>query len=591
MDNSALPHPLIPGILPGMKSDFEQLQWLYGSSKTRLLLERIEDLINRYAPAIPRQLKAKRRPLPLSEKDAVLITYGDQVQSPGERPLSVLNSFLEAHLAGMINSVHLLPFYPYSSDDGFSVIDYKEVNPALGDWREIDQMASRFDLMFDGVFNHISSASEWFRRFLADDQDYRDFFIVVEGDPDLSQVVRPRTLPLLTTFATGSGPKKVWTTFSPDQVDLNFANPEVLLAVLDTLLFYAARGARFIRLDAIAYLWKEPGTSCIHLPQTHALIQLMRETLDQVAPGSLLVTETNVAHPENLSYFGDGENEAQLVYNFALPPLVLHAFANQDARILSRWAAGLNLPSRDVTFFNFLASHDGIGVNPARGILPESEIERLAARALEHGGYVSYKSNADGGKSPYELNITFFDALSNPDGEEPLELQVNRFMAAQAIMLSLKGLPGIYFHSLFGSRNDRQGAESSGIPRRINRQKLTLEPLLQEMQTAGSIRAMIFSRCARLLKTRQSHPAFHPLAEQKIIRLDHRVFAVERSAPQGGNPILCLHNVSAEPVRLAFETRHNHYTPILPGHPAPVREGMLDLMLSPYEAWWAAAWK
>ena len=173
------------------------------------------------------------------------------------------------------------------------------------------------------------------------------------------------------------------------------------------------QGAEFIRLDAIAYLWKEIGTACIHLPQTHAVVRIMHALLEQAAPQVRLITETNVPHTENMSYFGDGTNEAHLIYNFALPPLVLYTLQNGDAGPLSAWASGLTLPSQQVTFFNFLASHDGIGVTPLRGLLPESAIEELARRTLAQGGLVSYRSNPDGSQSPYELNINYFDALAD----------------------------------------------------------------------------------------------------------------------------------------------------------------------------------
>ncbi|HMD81668.1 MAG TPA: alpha-amylase family glycosyl hydrolase, partial [Anaerolineales bacterium] len=337
----------------------------------------------------------------------------------------------------VVKGIHILPFYPWTSDDGFSVVDYRKVDPALGDWKHISAMQSHFRLMFDGVINHISSQSEWFKAFLNDDPRYRDYFVVIEGSPDPSQVVRPRALPLLTSFSTPSGEKRVWTTFSDDQIDLNFQNPEVLLEILDILLMYVERGAAFIRLDAIAYLWKELGTSCIHLPQTHRVIQFLRAALDEVAPHVQMITETNVPHTDNISYFGDGSNEAQLVYNFALPPLTLHSFHTGDAQVLSSWAKTLTLPSNKTTFFNFLASHDGIGLNPARGILSTADIDVLVEKTLEHGGLVSYKHNSDGSQSPYEMNISYFDALSNPHGNESLGLQIDRFIAAQAIMLSL----------------------------------------------------------------------------------------------------------------------------------------------------------
>src|SRR5437588_7624959 len=442
-----------------------------------------------------RRLLEERRPYvhdrggPLTQRDCLLITYGDQVREPGSAPLRTLAASLERHVTDIVTAVHLLPFYPSSSDDGFSVVDHRAVDPALGTWDDVCQLGQRFELMFDAVFNHVSASSAWFRGFLAGEPRYRDWFITVADDPDLSRVVRPRTLPLLTTFATAGGPARVWTTFSADQVDVDVRNPDVLLALLDVLLFYLARGARFIRLDAIAYLWKEIGTPCIHLPQTHRVVQLMRAVLDQVAPRALLITETNVPHRDNVAYFGDGGNEAQLVYNFALPPLVLHSIANGSAEALSRWASGLALPSDRVTFLNFLASHDGIGVNPVRGILGDAEIDALVQLAPAHGGYVSYKHNPDGTRSPYELNVSYFDALSDPAADEPLDRQVARFAVAHAIMLALPGMPGLYFHSLFGSRGDRAGAEASGIPRRVNRQKLVRPELERELDDPAPRRA------------------------------------------------------------------------------------------------------
>ncbi|MBI3761325.1 MAG: sugar phosphorylase, partial [Chloroflexi bacterium] len=477
----------------------------------------------------------------------------DQVREPGVPPLRTLADFCERHLAGLVSGVHLLPFYPSSSDDGFSVIDYRMVDPALGDWDDVARLGRKFRLMFDAVINHVSAQSQWFRDFLCDDpaSAYRAYFVVVEGDPDLSRVVRPRALPLLTKFTTASGEKKVWTTFSEDQIDLNYRNPDVLLEIVETLLFYAAHGADFIRLDAIAYLWKEIGTPCIHLPRTHRVIQLFRAVLDSVAPHVSLITETNVPHAENLSYFGDGENEAHLVYNFALPPLILHTFRTGSARALAEWAAGLSLPPGHGAFFNFLASHDGIGLNPARGILSEAEIDALVERTLANGGLVSYKRNPDGTHSPYELNINYFDALiADP---LPLATQVDRFMTANAIMLSLAGVPGIYFHSLFGSRSWPEGVAQTGRNRTINRRKLDRAELERELADPASLRSAVLSRWRRLLTARAASPAFHPRGAQQLIEFDGAIFAVLRTSPGGSDRVLCLHNVSDRPRQAQLE--------------------------------------
>ncbi len=514
------------------------LLFLYGAEKAPLLLDRLQSLMERYRSKIP------LRNAELTERDSILITYGDQLSSPGEKPLQTLSAFCRKNLVGIMGGIHLLPFYPWTSDDGFSVVDYRKVDPALGDWDDISAMQDYFRLMFDAVINHISSQSEWFKAFLNDDPHYADYFIMVKDSPDLSKVVRPRVLPLLTTFHTPSGEKRVWTTFSTDQIDLNYRNPEVLLEILDILLMYVERGATFIRLDAIAYLWKEIGTSCIHLPQTHQVIQFLRAVLDEVAPYVHLITETNVPHEDNISYFGDETNEAQLVYNFALPPLVLHTFRVGNALALSNWAKGLVLPSVQVTFFNFLASHDGIGLNPARGILSTNEIDALVEKTLEQGGLVSYKHNSDGSQSPYEMNINYFDALSNSQRDESLELKVDRFMTAQAIMLSLIGVPGIYFHSLFGSRGWREGVNLTGRNRTINRQKFDLAAFESELADQSSLRHHIFHCYAQLLRARSASSAFHPYGTQQVLDCGKGIFALLRLSPDGNQRVLCLHNVS-----------------------------------------------
>ncbi|HEY75382.1 MAG TPA: sugar phosphorylase, partial [Thermoflexia bacterium] len=491
----------------------------------------------------------------LTEKDAVLITYGDQVTEPGKRPLVTLTEVLEAYVANAITVVHLLPFFPYSSDDGFSVIDYTAVNPDLGTWEDVERLGRRFRLMFDAVINHISAQSRWFQGFLKGNPEYADYFITVEEGTDLSMVVRPRALPLLHRFRTAEGEKWVWTTFSADQVDLNYANPEVLLRIVEVLLFYVEKGAEIIRLDAIAYLWKKIGTPCIHLEETHRVVKLFRAVLDEVAPHVLLITETNVPHEENVSYFGNGYDEAQLVYQFPLPPLVLHAFHTGEATRLSAWAAGLTTPSDETTFFNFLASHDGIGVRPVEGILSPDEIQALVDRTLAHGGYVSYKTNPDGTQSVYELNISYFDALSDPKGGEPLDLQVRRFLTSQAIMLSLAGVPGIYVHSLFGSRGDPEAVERTGHHRAINRAKFRRDVLERELADLTSLRHRVFYPYRNLLRVRAAHPAFHPNGPQQVLSLHPAVFALLRAAPDGSERVLCLHNVSGTDVEVRIEPR------------------------------------
>ncbi len=573
-----------------MTNLLHHLVFLYGEAPASSLIVRVEKLLARC------RARGYARDSTLTERDSILITYGDQVQSLNGKPLETLGTFCKQHLTGKVNGIHILPFYPWTSDDGFSIVDYRKVDSNLGGWDDISSMQSHFRLMFDGVINHISVQSEWFKGFLRDDPLYRDYFITVDGSPDLSQVVRPRALPLLTTFNTPSGEKRVWTTFSDDQIDLNFKNPEVLLEVLDILLMYVERGATFIRLDAIAYLWKEIGTTCIHLPQTHHVIQFLRAALNEIAPHVHLITETNVPHADNVSYFGDGTNEAQLVYNFALPPLTLHTFYTGDAWVLSNWAKTLTLPSDKTTFFNFLASHDGIGLNPARGILSDEEVDSLVSKTLEHGGLISYKDNVDGSQSPYEMNINYFDALSNPQkllppqsaaagtppraDYETLELQVNRFMAAQAIMLSLLGVPGIYFHSLFGSRGWIEGVKQTEHNRMINRERCNLEILKNELADKNSLRSKVFTRYRQLLAARRSTPAFHPHGAQKILDVHPSVFAIERISPDRKTRALCLHNVGKD--EITFNTNYNSGVDLMTGQSLQVS----NIALEPYQILW-----
>jgi len=551
------------------------LKVIYGDKSASHIESHLQKLIEQYRGRIPKPADPS-----LSECDSLLITYGDQVQDAGRSHLQTLNEFCESHLRGVVSGIHILPFYPWSSDDGFSVKDYRAVDTALGNWNDVEKLGQSFRLMFDGVINHYSAQGEWFQKFLHDEKPYRDYFFTVEGDPDLSKVVRPRALPLLTEFEIVSGKRRVWTTFSADQADLDFRNPDVLLEIFDILLMYAERGAQFIRLDAIAYLWKEIGTSCIHLPQTHAVIQLLRAVLDEVAPNVRLITETNVPHADNISYFGDGRNEAQLVYNFALPPLVLHTFRTGDARILSRWASDLELPSEQTTFFNFLASHDGVGLNPARGILSAADIDSLVAQTLAHGGLISYKQNTDGTQSPYEMNINFFDAFSNPFSDELLEIQIDRFIAAQAIMLSLIGLPGIYFHSMFGSRNWAEGVRITNHNRTINRQKLERVDLEEQLNDQTSIRSQVFARFSHLLLARSSSAAFHPHGSQKVLDVGNGIFALSRTSPDGTKNVLCLQNVTQQVQRienLINKTARDLLTN---------RSQNLEIILQPYQTMW-----
>lgn len=484
---------------------------------------------------------------PWDEREAVLIAYGDHVRTPGQYPLHTLHEFLTRHRFGeMFNIVHLLPFFPHSSDDGFSVIDYTAVDPALGNWDDVRRLGRSFDLMFDLVLNHVSQHSRWFQDYLRGQEPYVRYFHEVDPATDLSAVARPRSLLLLTEFATSRGPRHVWTTFSADQVDLNFAEPQVLLELAEVLLHYVRQGARIIRLDAIAYLWKQIGTACIHLPQTHAVVKFLRELLALAAPRTLLVTETNVPHAENISYFGDGD-EAHLVYQFSLPPLVLDAWLSEDARPLVRWLADLTPAPPGAAFLNFTASHDGIGVRPLEGLIAAERFQRLADAIGARGGLISTRRGPAGRDLPYEFNIAYFDAVTEP-GDRDSDLQVRRFLATQALMLALRGIPGVYFSSLFGAGNDVAGVQQSGQARRINRRKFPRDELNRALERSHSREARVLAGYRRLLAVRRGQTAFHPDAEQSVLPdVPPWLVAVRRVSLDGRQQILALVNVSGRP--------------------------------------------
>ena len=387
-----------------------------------------------------------------TEEDVILITYGDLIREDNVSPLDTLSKFCGVYLNQTINTLHILPFFPHSSDRGFSVIDFEAVDPEIGTWENIEDLETRYKLMFDGVINHVSSKSRWFQRFLEGTPHYKNFFISYNSYDDLTSeernfIFRPRTSDILTKFHTVYGEKYVWSTFSSDQIDLNYKNPQVLIRVIEIILFYVRKGADIIRLDAITFLWANPGTSCANLEQTHMIVKVFRDILNLVAPHVALISETNIPHSENILYFGNGDDEAHMVYNFALPPLVLHTFYTKDSTVLSDWASTQKPVSETTVFFNFLDSHDGIGLMAIKDILTHEETRFIIQRAKEHGGLISYKTDQDGNEAPYEINITWFSALNREDDPGDIDYQVRKFIASRAIALVLQGVPGIYLHS------------------------------------------------------------------------------------------------------------------------------------------------
>jgi len=577
----------------------EKLKVLYGELDAHAYyweVERLMQVHHAHKPLEMIQADAEFEPRDrFTEEDVVAITYGDLIDSPNTHPLRALSIIFENLFRGVFSTVHILPFFPYSSDRGFSVIDYEAVDPKLGRWEDIERLGDKYRLMFDGVINHVSSKSEWFREFLARNPNFEDFFVSFESPQAISAehlrlILRPRTSSLLTEYQTLHGPRWVWTTFSPDQIDLNFRSENVLFRVISVLLYYLRRGADIIRLDAATYLWRELGTSSAHLPQTHALVQLFRAILDVVAPRVALITETNVPHEDNVSYFGDGANEAHVVYNFALPPLVLWTFHSGDWTRLAEWAATIVPPSETTTFLNFLDSHDGIGMLPVADILTPEERQQLVRRTMAHGGLVSYRAAGDGKQAPYELNIPWYNALNDVDAPEPDDLQIARFLASRAIALALLGVPAIYLPSIVGAHVTADYKVNERDPRSINRNTIRVQELLEQLSAPESHASRILERFVHLIQTRTQYPAFHPSSEQHVVLKRPAVFSVLRRA-RTGEVLLALTNVTETAQELLLplaelgET-HPVWRDVLTERYIRADHGILRVPLDAYEIIW-----
>ncbi|MDX1346826.1 MAG: sugar phosphorylase [Thiomicrorhabdus chilensis] len=558
---------------------------IYGDDQAQAHFERMKTLIESYQDSSESGEKASR----WTQEDVVLITYGDSIVQEGVEPLETLQLFLKTYIKKAINNVHILPFFPYSSDDGFSVIDYTMVNPDLGDWHHIEALEKEYDLMFDLVINHISRESLWFTDYKANIPPYNQFFVEMEGHEDVSQVTRPRNTPLLVPAYTHRGRKMVWATFSADQIDLNFQNPEVLLKMVEVLLMYLQKGARIIRLDAIAYLWKQLGSNCIHLPQTHEVVKLLRDVMTCVKPETILLTETNVPHQENLSYFGE-QDEAHMVYQFSLAPLVLHALHRGDGSYLTQWAQELEAPPEGCTFLNFTASHDGIGVRPVEGILPEREVEDLITSMHRLGGFVTMKSNPDGTESPYEINIALFSAFRETyHSNGPDQWQVERFICSQNIMMTLQGIPAFYIHSLVATPSDRDGVEKTGRTRSINRKSWDFEYLKALIESGRTSNAEVIKRLTNILQRRKKHKAFHPDTPQTVLDLGGGFFALWRDGEGLRFPLLAVHNLTSEIKMLDLTgiegmERFSYWTNLLDN--SGVASSETNYVLQPYQSVW-----
>ncbi|WP_395343421.1 sugar phosphorylase [Ningiella sp. W23] len=528
------------------------------------------------------------------ETDVVLITYGDSIYEPAQElsggttraPLKTLHQFLNRYCIHAINNVHILPFFPYSSDDGFSVIDYSTVNESLGTWDDVEAISEDFGLMVDLVINHCSARSAWFQQFIEQKSPGKDFFFTASLSDDISQVVRPRTSPLLKDTPTATGIEHVWCTFSHDQVDFDFRNPEVLIAFVEIIRLYLDKGTRIFRFDAIAFLWKIAGTSCINLLQTHETVRLLRTLIEHAKPGAMIITETNIPNRENLTYFGNA-NEAHAIYNFSLPPLLVNTLLSGSSQYLKSWLMSMPPAQNGTFYFNFIASHDGIGLRPAEGLLSDEEINDLVNCMQKFGGRVSWRSADNGRQKPYELNIALIDALKGTlHGED--QWQIERFICAHAIMFALEGMPGLYVHSLIGTTNDEEKVLNTGQNRSINRHRWDYQMLVDELDDVHSLHHQILTQITQLLHIRRAQRAFHPNATQFTLQLRNELFGFWRQSIDRKQSIFCVSNITDVPQALYLSDINligtDQWKDLISQQ--GVVEDELEMTLEPYQTIW-----
>ncbi len=497
-------------------------------NKIKKILTEINPEFIDVLPFIEAQINKIKTDLPqleqelFSEHSTVLITYADQFIERDQAPLKTLNDFVEKDLESSVSHVHILPFYPWTCDDGFAPVDYKKVAPEYGSWSDVENMKK--EKMFDCVFNHLSSSSPLFKKALTGDSQYEKMFHVYSDkeyqttafQEMMKKVVRPRVLPLFTPFDFNGEKKWVWTTFSEDQVDTNLNNKDMLQYILESFFLYIEKGATYFRVDAVPFMWKELGTNCSHLEKTHLFVKLLRSIVDELNSSLLIITESNVPYHENITYWGNGSDEAHVIYNFTLAPLLLHALTFETSEKFTDWAKSVFDTSPQTTFLNFTATHDGIGLRGLEGIVSEEDVEVLCQKVLEKGGFVGKKRSRDGSEKPYELNTTWASFMREKEISE--ESYIKKLVHSQALIMFFPGIGAHYAHNFLGTQNWTQGYEESGIARRLNRKKVNYPIEYDHFSTT------VKNKMIELIKYKDSNSVFTPKSDFKMIDLsDHLI--------------------------------------------------------------------
>ena len=559
-----------------------KLRNIYGQSKLHFdinhSLREIVEIINKF-----NKKKNKKKKI-ISEKTSVVICYGDSILSNKPKNLlGTFRNFFQKKLKNLFNTVHFLPFYPSSSDSGFAVKDHYKIDNKLGNWSDVLKFSKKNDVMADIVINHSSARGLWFKNFLKEKKPGKDYFLKVNSKFNISKVIRPRDHKLLKRIDIFKGKDYLWRTFSPDQVDLNFKNPAVLLRFIKIMINLINHGVTIFRLDAIAYLWKENGTKCINLRQTHEIIKLLRIICSFLNVQTTIVTETNLPEKENLSYFGNND-EANWIYNFSLPPLLIHAFLFENSNYLNKWSKKLPSTKKNTSYLNFIASHDGIGMRPAEGILNKKMISNLLKRLKKNGSRFSYRKIKNQSKKVYEANITIIDALKKTDFDNKGKFFFERYMSAHSIMIAFEGIPAIYFNSLFGTSNDEAKYIITGNNRDINRYRWSEKNILKVLKDKKSKQSAFFDSFSNLLLVRKKQKAFHPNAYRSTLNLSPKIFCFKRVSIDKKQTIICITNLSSKVQFPKIDRKYNKWKNLLDNKSFFISDGKLKL--DPFQTIW-----
>ena len=506
--------------------------------------------------------KNPKKKIIISEKTSLIICYGDAVYSNEKSSIKVFQSFFQKNLKKYFDTIHFLPFYPSSSDSGFAVKDHYKIEKRIGNWSDLKRISKYNNIMADIVINHSSARGLWFKNFLKRKKPGKDYFLTVNSKFNTSKVVRPRDHKLLKKIKIFDKSDYLWRTFSPDQIDLNFKNPSVLLRFIKIMIHLINNGITIFRLDAIAYLWKENGTKCINLRQTHEIIKLLRIISNYLNVETLIITETNLPEKENLSYFGNND-EANWIYNFSLPPLLIHAFLFENNSYLNKWSKNLPVTKFGNNYLNFIASHDGIGIRPTEGILNNKSLNNFLKRLKKNGSKFSYRKVHNKSKKVYEANITVFDALKKSDYDPKGKFFLERYVAAHAIMISFEGIPAIYFNSLFGKSNDEAKYIITGNNRDVNRYKWNYKNITRKLSDNKTKQSIFYSNITNLLSIRRKQKAFHPNGKRYNINLGSKLFCFKRLSVDKKQSIICITNLSSKNQTAKLKKNFQNYRDLL----------------------------